>query len=169
VFGDPCVLWVGRLIPGKDPFTALVAISRAAREIPGMQLWCCYGNSELEEQMRARVAGDPWLATRVHLLGRVAHDQVELLCRAADIFLSTSLAESTSYALVESLACGLTPVVTELPAHRAITADGAIGALFPRHSGAAAAAALVRVARQNQRDLRARAISHFRENLTFDV
>src|SRR5215469_13549798 len=62
---------------------------------------CCYPGAE-ENRQRSSTARD-----RVHLLGRVAHAQVELLMRAADIFVLVSRRESSGYSLIEALACGL--------------------------------------------------------------
>ena len=41
--GDPCLLWVGHLNENKDPLTVLDGVSEAARQLPGLQLWCCFG------------------------------------------------------------------------------------------------------------------------------
>src|SRR5690606_21710155 len=45
--GDPCVLWVGHLNPNKDPLTVLTAVSLAAKSLPGIRLWCCFGEAPL--------------------------------------------------------------------------------------------------------------------------
>src|SRR6185437_10380172 len=34
LYGDPCVLWVGRLTRGKDPLTVLEGIALAASRLP---------------------------------------------------------------------------------------------------------------------------------------
>ncbi len=167
LYGDPCVLWNGRLIAGKDPLTALAAVALAARNLPDLHLWCCYGVDVMEAEVRARIAADPVLRERVHLLGRVPHEQVEQLCRAADIFFSTSLAEGSGYALLESLACGTPPVVTDLPPTRAITQNGRVGVLFPPRSAEAAAAAIIATAQADRAALRARTIEHFQSHLTY--
>jgi glycosyltransferase involved in cell wall biosynthesis len=130
--GEPLVLWVGHLNENKDPLTALRGISEAARALPGLQLWCCFGTAPLLPEVQRRVAKDPFLSGRVHLLGPVPHAQIEQLMRAADIFVQASHRESTGFALIEAIACGLPPVVTDIPSFRAITGAGAIGQLWPR-------------------------------------
>ncbi|MEX2283313.1 MAG: glycosyltransferase family 4 protein [Gemmatimonadota bacterium] len=169
VHGDPAVLWVGRLDRNKDPFTALSAIKLAAQELPGIQLWCCFGDDSLLESVRAKVAGDDLLRTRVHLVGAVPHAMIEQFCRACDFFISTSHSESTGYALLEGLACGLTPVVTDIPSHGAIIHAGEIGALAPIGDAHAMASALIRLAGQPRAALRNKASTHFQKHLTFDV
>ena len=51
--------------------------------------------------------------------------------RAADVFVLGSHREGSGYSLIEALACGLPPVVTDIPSFRSLTAAGAVGALWP--------------------------------------
>ena len=55
--GDPALLWVGRLDANKDPLPILTAVERAAAELPGIRLWCCYHEHPLLEEVKARIAG----------------------------------------------------------------------------------------------------------------
>jgi glycosyltransferase involved in cell wall biosynthesis len=142
--GDPCVLWVGHLAAGKDPLAVLDGVAQAALRLPGLQLWCAFGNAPLLDEVSRRIDRDPRLADRVHLLGKVPHARIETLMQAADLFVSGSHAESCGYALLEALACGVTPVVTDIPSFRALTGDGRIGQLWPPGDAAELAEALVR-------------------------
>jgi glycosyltransferase involved in cell wall biosynthesis len=163
------VLWVGRLDANKDPLTILDAIEIAARDLPALRLWCCYHEQPLFAQVEARLAASPGLAARVELLGRVPHARIEQLCRAADFFLLGSHREGSGYALIEALACGTTPVVSDIPSFRALTGDGAIGALAPPGDAAALASALVAQAARPRAELRHAAIAHFERALSFDA
>ena len=167
VHGTPCVLWVGRLNRGKDPLTVLDGVALAAERMPGLQLWCAFGEGPMLDQVRARIDADRRLAGRVHLLGRVAHAQVETLMRAADLFVSGSRAEGSGYAAMEALACGLAPVLTDIPAFRALTGNGRIGRLWPCGDALALAAALVEAATDRPSPQRVRA--HFDETLSFEA
>lgn len=141
--GDPCVLWVGHLARGKDPLTVLDGIARAAMELPGLELWCAFGTAPLLAEVQGRIRSCPHLAGRVHLLGKVPHVEVQALMRATDLFVSGSRAEACGYALLEALACGATPVVTDIPAFRALTGNGAVGRLWPPGDARRLAEALV--------------------------
>ena len=163
--GDPCVLWVGHLNRGKDPLSVLDGVSLAARRLPGLQLWCAFGSAPLLGEVRARIARDRQLAGRVHLLGTVAHAQVELLMRAADLFVSGSLAESCGYAVLEALACGVAPVVTDIPSFRALIGGSGIGRLWACGDAAQLADALAAVAASRPPAARVRA--HFDAALSF--
>lgn len=163
--GDPGVLWVGHLNPGKDPLAVLDGVARAVPRLPGLQLWCVFGNAPLLDVMQQRIARDPRLAGRVHLLGKVAHARVETLMQAADLFVAGSHAESCGYALLEALACGVAPVVTDIPAFRALTGNGRVGRLWPCGDAAALAAALVDVAAHRPSPAQLR--THFDATLSF--
>jgi glycosyltransferase involved in cell wall biosynthesis len=163
--GSPCVLWIGHLDANKDPLSVLDGVAAAAARLPGLRLWCAYGTAPLLEAVRARIAQDPALAARVHLLGRVPHAQVQTLLRAADLFVSGSRAESCGYAALEAMACGVPPVLTDIPAFRALTGDGRIGRLWSPGDAAQLADALVAMAEHGPTPAQVRA--HFDAELSF--
>src|SRR5207237_3915705 len=120
---DPCVLWNGRLDANKDPLTILEAVRIASSDLPDLQLWCAYTDAPLLHPVNRRLEEDPRLAARVHLVGTVTRAQIELMSRAADVFVIGSHREATCYALIEALACGTPPVVSDIPTFRAIVGD----------------------------------------------
>ena len=152
--GDPAVLWVGHLDKNKDPLTVLAGISAAARSLPGLRLWCCFGKAPLMHRVQRRIAADPMLSGRVRLLGGVPHERVQHLMRAADIFVLGSHRESTGFSLIEAMACGLPPVVTDIPSFRSLTRDGTVGKLWPRNDAAALDEAIRAVAQRSNSELR---------------
>jgi len=169
VYGDPCLAWVGRLDANKDPLTVLDAVARVLPSLPGLQLWCCYTDAPLLDAVRARLAAEPALAARVHLLGRLPHERVQDALRAADFLVLGSHAEGSGYAVIEALACGTTPLVTDIPSFRRITGGGAYGALSPPGDAAAMARALVDWAARDREALRRAARAHFERALSFDA
>jgi glycosyltransferase involved in cell wall biosynthesis len=139
--GDPAIVWVGRLVEGKDPLTALAGFARfveagAARA----QLWLLCSERTLLPRIEAAIEASPVLRDRVAVDGPVAHDDIATWLSAADLYLSTSRHEGSGYALIEALACGCPPVVTELPSHAAIAGDE--GRRFPAGDVDALAVAL---------------------------
>lgn len=164
--GDPAVLWVGHLDRNKDPLTVLDGVAAATADLPGLELWCCFGSAPLLPSVEARIARDPALRERVHLLGRVPRERVEQLMRAADLFVLGSHSEGSSFALIEALATGLTPVVTDIASSRALTADGAVGALWSPGDSAALAQALRAAAAARGPDTRADIRAHFEAQLS---
>jgi glycosyltransferase involved in cell wall biosynthesis len=169
VRGDPAVLWVGHLDANKDPLTVLEGIGAAARALPELRLYCCFGVAPLLRLVQERIASDPNLRDRVELLGRVPHERVEQLMRAADMFVLGSHREGSGYSLIEALACGLPPVVTDIPSFRALTGAGTLGELWPCGDSHALCAALLSVAKRSGDELRAAVRAHFDRELSFDA
>ncbi len=167
ITGDPAVLSVGHLNANKDPLTVLEGTSAATRALPGLQLYCCFGTSPLLHDVQDRIAADSALRGRVHLLGRVPHERIEQLMRAADIFVQGSHRESTGYSLIEALACGLPPVVTDIPSFRSITGAGPVGRLWPCGDPRGLCDALQWAAARTDFTSRAAVRAHFDLELSF--
>ncbi|MDB4916758.1 MAG: glycosyl transferase group 1 [Gemmatimonadetes bacterium] len=167
MYGDPCVLWCGRLDANKDPLAMLDAVEVAATALPDLALWCCFGDAPLEAAVRARIAASVVLTRCVTLLGTRPHAELEMRCRAADLFVQTSHKEGGSFALIEALACGVTPIVTDIPSARRIV--GQVGSLTPVGDSAALAAAIIDFAARDRVALRVRARAHFEHSLTYDT
>lgn len=164
VDGYPCVVWVGRLHEVKDPLTALEAFRRALVVLPNARLWCAFDDAPLLAHVQDLLRTHPQLAAAVTLLGRRPRTGVEQLLRSADIFLASSRRESTGFAALEAMACGATPVLSDIPAFRALTDGGRIGRLFPAGDADAAARALVAAAKAPLPRQVVRA--HFERNLS---
>jgi glycosyltransferase involved in cell wall biosynthesis len=169
VAGDPALLWVGHLDANKDPLTVLDGISAAARALPRLQLYCCFGQAPLLRAVQDRIANDLQLRERVHLLGRVPHERIEALMRAADLFVVGSHREGSGYSLIEALACGLPPVVTAIPSFRSLTGAGAVGMLWPCNDSLALCQALRSIAAGVGPQMRSTVRAHFEREMSFDA
>jgi len=167
--GDPAILWVGHLDANKDPLTVLEGLSSAAPALADARLHCCFGAAPLRAAIEARIARDARLRGRVRLWGQVPHARIEQLMRAADLFVLGSHREGSGYALIEALACGLPPVVTDIPSFRTLTGAGAVGHLWPCGDAQALGIAL-RTLASRPRDEQRRAVRlHFERELSFEA
>jgi glycosyltransferase involved in cell wall biosynthesis len=128
-----------------------------------------HGTDALLPALERRLASDPLLALHVHLLGRVPHAHVEQLCRACDLFLTTSHQESSGYALIEALSCGLPPVVSDIAPFRAIVRDLAESRFAAAGDARAFAEGLISLALQAADQSRAAVRRHFDAQLAFPV
>jgi glycosyltransferase involved in cell wall biosynthesis len=165
--GDPCLLWTGRLDDNKDPLTALAAVEIAAAELPELHLWMCYGKAPLLDAVRTRIDASPMLRERVTLLGTRPHEELEQRHRAADFYVQASHREAGGFSLLEAMACGTPPIVTDIPAARRITGD--VGARVPVGDAAAFAQAIARLAREERDGRRAATRARFDSALSYDV
>ena len=127
----------------------------------------CFATAPLLRTVQRRIAVDPLLRDRVHLLGRVPHERVEQLMRAADFFVLGSHREGSGYSLIEALACGLSPVVTDIPSFRSLTGAGTVGMLWPCGDAHKLSAALMSIASRPQPEMRAAVRAHFDAQLSF--
>ena len=165
--GNPCLLWVGHLDENKDPLTVLKGVSEAVRQLPELQLWCCFGTAPLLSEVQGRIDSDPRLVGRVHLLGRVSHEKIQLLMQASDVFVLGSHREGSGYSLIEALACGLPPVVTDIPSFRSLTGQASVGRLWPCGDPGGLCDSLLSIASQVGPALRGVTREHFDAELSF--
>lgn len=163
--GDPAVLWVGHLDGNKDPLTALAGFAQAAASLPGARLTMVFRGARLLGAVRERLAREPTLAGRVELRGEVPPAHMAELHSAADIFLAASRKEGSGYALLEALACGALPVVTDIPASRALA--GGLAALWTPGDAGACAQALRWAAGSLGPARRQAVIGHFQRELSW--
>jgi glycosyltransferase involved in cell wall biosynthesis len=134
--GNPVVLWVGRLIPLKDPLTVLEGFTRILQHLPQAKLYMAYGSADMLPAVRERIAASNTLSEAVILLGRIEHSQLEDIYNSSDYFVLGSHREGSGFSLAEAMACGVVPVVTDIPSFRAMTDGGRIGACWcPGSSG----------------------------------
>jgi len=67
----------------------------------------------------------------VRFVGLVPHAEMANYLAAADIYVSTCFVDTTSVSLLEAMACGLAPIVTDIDGNREWIANGENGLLFP--------------------------------------
>ncbi len=142
--GEPGLLWVGHLDENKDPLTVLEGFARAAQRLPDARLTMVFRGEQLRPRVEACLAREPALAGRVELRGAVPGERMAELHSAADLFVLGSRREGSGYALLEALACGAVPVVSDIPSFRALA--GGVAWLWPPGDSEACAQALLKAA-----------------------
>jgi glycosyltransferase involved in cell wall biosynthesis len=140
--GDPVFFWAGNLDANKDPLTVLHGFELALPALPQARLYMAYRDAALLPQVQARIDQSSALTAAVTLLGSFPHAGMERYFNSADYFVQGSHREGSGYALNDALACGVVPVVTDIPTFRVMTHQGTIGALWPVDDAAALAAAI---------------------------
>lgn len=160
---NPAFLWVGRLDDLKDPLIIIQAFKQIAPEFPRAHLYMVYSSGQLTEKVKEniRMYG---LENRVCLLGRIDHERLPTYYSAADYFISGSHRESSGYAMLEALACGCVPIVTNIPSFAKFSGNGEIGELW----SAGDADDLVRAIRQATAHpvSRQQVLDHFQKRLS---
>jgi len=125
---DDIFLWVGRLEKNKDPITILKGFEQYLRINANALLYMIYQEDDLLAEVKSLVYNSDSLKRSVHLIGKIDHNALPIWFSAADFYLSGSHVEGSGYALIEAMACGCIPIVTDIPPFRKIT--GGHGFLF---------------------------------------
>jgi glycosyltransferase involved in cell wall biosynthesis len=152
---EPRLVSVRMLEPLYDVGTLIEAMPAIRAAVPTATLDVA-GDGPLARPLedRARALG---LADGVRFLGRVAHADLGAFLGRAAVYVSTSRSDSTSISLLEAMAAGAVPVVSDIPGNREWVDDGDGGRLFPVGDARALAAAAIDVLRGDEFRARARA------------
>ena len=129
--GSPVFLWYAALEPNRDPMTAIQGFEHILRKWPKAQLYVYFGRDALLTQLRAYVIAHPALARHVHFRGRPPNGSRETIFNSADFLLQTDRLANNSHAVLEAMACGVIPVVSDIPSFRTLVDNGRCGFLFP--------------------------------------
>ena len=88
------------------------------------------GDGDCSELLREYVSSHH-LEDRVHLLGWVSPDKMVSFWMEQDIYLNLSTFEGMSLTMLEAMACGAVPIVTDVSGVRDMIEDGKNGAIVP--------------------------------------
>jgi glycosyltransferase involved in cell wall biosynthesis len=167
--GNPVFLWAGRLHAIKDPLTALKGFERILAGWPHARLYLHYLTDELLPDLQAYAATRPALSRALHFRGRAPFSEMEAIYSSADFLLQASLREFSGCAVLEAMACGAIPIVTDIPSFRAMTAEGQHGILFPPGNWEALARDTLALPRSGLTARSAEVRAHFERALSFQA
>ena len=84
-----------------------------------------------QKQRLLRLSRELRIDHRVEFIGFLPRTDFLDIFKKADLYVSTSVSDSTSVALLEAMALGLIPIVTDIPGNREWVREGENGFLFP--------------------------------------
>ncbi len=119
---DKVLLWVGRIDPVKGLDILLAALARIVENLPVKLLIA--GDGEHRKAVEADVSKFR-LQDRVVFLGR--RNDVDRLCKSADLFVFPSRTEGMPNALLEAMAASLPVVTANVPGCRDLVTNGQTG------------------------------------------
>lgn len=162
-------LWVGRLISFKDPLTVLRAFLRFLEGGQKGDLYMIFQTTDLLDKIKMLLNEHPEVASAVHLVGQVDHDELVHWYNSADFFILGSHDEATNISLCEAMSCGCVPIVTDIPAFREMTGHGNIGLLFPAGDEERLLKVLGESTRLDLASEKQKVLNQFRNELSFDA
>jgi len=167
--GEPVCLSVGRLHPIKDPLTMLQGFERALDDRPTAQLYLYYLSDEERPALEGYLAARAELREHVHFRGRARFEQMEAIYNSADFLLQASRREFSGCALLEAMACGVIPIVSDIPSFRTMTARGRFDTLFPVGDPNALAQRITAISTDTIEERSIAIRAHFERSLSFEA
>lgn len=165
--GQPACLMVGRLNAIKDPLTSLAGFAIVAERRPLARLHVLSTDDTLRPACEAIVRAIPALNGRVTFHGAVPPERMAAYYSSADILIQSSRREWSGLSVLEAMACGVVPVLSDIPAFRALTGNGRFGRLFPVGDVAALARHVLDLRPEARRREGAAARAYFESALSF--
>ena len=137
----PSIVCNRKMEPVYNVSTLVDAFAAALPAFPGARLTLAGSGSQARALAgRVRTAG---LDPSVRFTGDVPHEKIPALLREHSLFVSLALSDTTSVSLLEAMACGLFPIVSDIPANREWIEDGVNGSVVDPRDAKAIARALV--------------------------
>jgi len=90
----------------------------------------------------------------VHCPGQVPHSELPIYFNSSDLYMSCSSSDGTSISLLEAMASGIPPLVTDLPGNREWISHGKNGWLAPEGNVKAFSEALCTISELEEKDLK---------------
>ena len=116
-------------MPVYDVITLIKAVPIILAEFPATK-FIIIGKGKQEKHLY-ELASSLGILDKVRFLGWIEHDKLPSYLSSSDIYVSTSLSDGASNSLLEAMACGLAPIVSDIPANRQWIKESENGFFFP--------------------------------------
>ena len=148
----PIILSIRALKPVYQPLTLADAIPCILKQHPDARfiIRTYAADTEILQEFKHRIA-ESGSGDNVTYVGELTDEQsIASLYRLADIAVSAPSSDGTPVSVLEAIACGAAPIVSDLPSLREWITDGENGLLVPVGDASALAEAIVRLLRAPQ-------------------
>jgi glycosyltransferase involved in cell wall biosynthesis len=147
--GPTRILWTRQLEPIYDPEPFLRALGALKRRGVSFRASMA-GDGPMRERVLAVIAEED-LAREVTLEGFVSEERLRALYRESDVYVSVSRSDSTSQSLLEAMAAGVFPIVTDIAGNREWVTHRREGYLVPVGDKDAIACAIAEASHEPER------------------
>jgi glycosyltransferase involved in cell wall biosynthesis len=160
------ILWTRQLEAVYDPEPFIRALGALKRRGVAFHATMA-GDGPMRDDVAAWIREED-VASEVELEGFVGEDRLRALYREAEVYVSVSRSDSTSQSLLEAMAAGLFPIVSDIAGNREWVTHRRQGYLVPTGDAEAIARAIEEAAHDPDRHaMRARAREKVLERGTF--
>lgn len=139
-FGIPesrLLVFAGRISKDKSVEVAIEAFRLLSEAFPELRIAVAGDGPDLEA-LRIRCADEP----RIHLLGRIEHEELPTLYAASDLFVFPSTTDTFGRVVLEAQACGSPAVVSSVGGPKELIIEGETGTVVSTQRPADWAAAI---------------------------
>lgn len=150
--GGPVVISIRNLRPLYNVEMLVRAIPLILGEVPEAQF--IIGGDGEQKTYLENLAKSLGISNSVSFVGWIPHNDLPGYLASSDVYVSTSLSDSTSLSLQEAMACELAPVVTDLPANREWINDSENGFIVPQNDVPALASKVAYLLNNNETRMR---------------
>lgn len=162
-------LWVGRLIPSKDPIIVLNAFESYLDVNPLAKLKMVFNADDLLHHVKDRINTSSALKERIVLIGALEKKALEKLYIKSQFFITGSHYEGSGYALLEAMAFGCIPIITKIPSHDFMTGYGKCGFLYEPRNKKELIERLIHLKEINLEAEQAKVYTQFQKKLSFEA
>jgi glycosyltransferase involved in cell wall biosynthesis len=162
-------LWVGGLNKNKDPITILKAFNRFLEINPLAKLTMIFHENDLLNEVENSISNNKKLEKAVFLKGYIANKELEKIYNVHQFFVLGSHYEGSGYALLEAMACGCVPIVTNIPSFNFMTNNGDCGLLFSPSNEDELFNQFANSQKTNFLDYQIKVLKKFQNKLSFDA
>jgi glycosyltransferase involved in cell wall biosynthesis len=129
MFDSPLVISARTLMPIYNLETLIQSVPLVLAQIPKVKFVIAGDGSQ--KYYLGDLAQSLGVLESVSFIGRIPRKELPYYLAAADVYVSTSLSDTTSVSLLEAMACGLAPVVTDVGDVRKWIKSGENGFIIP--------------------------------------
>jgi glycosyltransferase involved in cell wall biosynthesis len=123
-----CIAQIGTYLPRKGIKYSVPALNSVLARYPQVKV-SFLGTGVSEAEVHADF--EQSVCNRIHVIPSFSHEQLPTLLKGHQIKLFPTLFEGFSIAIIEAMACGLTPVTTAIAAPEALVRDGDNAIIIP--------------------------------------
>lgn len=167
--GDPAFLWVGTLIPRKDPLTVVKAFLEFSMHQPVAKLYMIFQSATLLEEIELLLNKNQQYRDNIILVGSIPHDQLLYWYNSADFFISASNYEGSGVALSEAMSCGCIPITSDFISSKKMTGPGKCGLLFRTGDAQDLLSALLATKKMDKANEQEKVLQQFNKELSFEA
>jgi glycosyltransferase involved in cell wall biosynthesis len=114
-------IWVGHLNSNKNPMLIVRAFTDFCKENGDAHLYMIFQSTDLLVAIEVWLQQHKEVRNNIHLVGRIAHEDLVYWYNSVDFVVSTSYYEGSGVSVCEAMSCGCIPILSDIPSFQFMT------------------------------------------------